>query len=768
MEPLTILGLVSNIVQLVDAGAKAAKVCQQIYKHGASIEDLRLADTSEQLHRCYSTLNSSLQSNQTPLTSQGAVDLKQLSEQCCESARSLHEELEALQKTQGGGYREALSKLIRRKRKASEIERHKARLDEYQKTLDTKVLVDIRQTLNGLSSEQCNRDIMLESKLGTLSASLASCNVSAATVLKAEIERAIEANKHEHEVTRNLMNLQIGDTMQTLKTAQAQQRESRKQQEMFLESLRFDDINSRLNDVSDSNTKTLGWIFDDEISRPWDSFSDWLKHGQKVYWINGKAGSGKSTLMKFITKDERTNQALKTWSNERPFIILTFYFWLSGSKLQRNTKGFLCSLMHQICLKNDRILESVYQNRDTIAEKRANSDWSLSELRDSLYFAIRLASHDGNVYIFLDGIDEFDQGEDVQDLLDFIKCLSEFQNVKFCISSRPEAYLEEHLSQHSKLRLQDLTKQDIEICIQDKLDEFFSRDPKNVTQKKRFDEFTELMTKKADGVFLWVHFALQSLLKGMRNEDDFQILFERLEELPSGMERLYEQMWKRLNGDERRYRAEASLYFSYHEFFPLPLFELMVAVHDDVLNEYLQDLRPQNIQEVAQRYEGLKKKILTRCAGLIEVANDDDDEESDDDDYDDDDDQEEEGEGEGRDHQSAEEDLSNLSDNENYEDDNDHSHQHVRHRLIPTELYRTKVRFLHRTARDFILNTATGHTIAGEPSLSYDQRFVNITKAQMASLLQGFGRFEDWSIRNIFHFVGNSETEYEIELLTEL
>jgi hypothetical protein len=52
--------------------------------------------------------------------------------------------LKSLQKSQAGGRREAFVKYVQTKKKAKEIESLKKKLDEYQKALDSKILVDIR------------------------------------------------------------------------------------------------------------------------------------------------------------------------------------------------------------------------------------------------------------------------------------------------------------------------------------------------------------------------------------------------------------------------------------------------------------------------------------------------------------------------------------------------------------------------------------------------------------------------------------------------
>ena len=49
MDPLTVLGLVSNIIQLVDTATNAYTLCHEIHKLGSSIEDSRLSYTNSQL-----------------------------------------------------------------------------------------------------------------------------------------------------------------------------------------------------------------------------------------------------------------------------------------------------------------------------------------------------------------------------------------------------------------------------------------------------------------------------------------------------------------------------------------------------------------------------------------------------------------------------------------------------------------------------------------------------------------------------------------------
>ncbi len=56
MDPISVLGLVANLVQLVDAAGNAFIICREIYSLGSSIQDTRMAFTSKQLHEAYAEL----------------------------------------------------------------------------------------------------------------------------------------------------------------------------------------------------------------------------------------------------------------------------------------------------------------------------------------------------------------------------------------------------------------------------------------------------------------------------------------------------------------------------------------------------------------------------------------------------------------------------------------------------------------------------------------------------------------------------------------
>ncbi|KAH9879586.1 hypothetical protein IAQ61_001404 [Plenodomus lingam] len=93
-------------------------------------------------------------------------------------------------------------------------------------------------------------------------------------------------------------------------------------QEKLLRSLEFTEQFTRYNAIKEKFENTFEWIYDSEqqqaksesgtISRRCSQkLKDWLVSDQPLFWIQGKPGSGKSTLVKFLYEDGRTRDILQ-------------------------------------------------------------------------------------------------------------------------------------------------------------------------------------------------------------------------------------------------------------------------------------------------------------------------------------------------------------------------------------------------------------------------------------------------------------------------
>ena len=99
-------------------------------------------------------------------------------------------------------------------------------------------------------------------------------------------------------------------------------------QRRFLESLYFPEIHARQEEIADAHKETFHWIFEQAGPRlrPCDSFVEWLESGSRTYWISGKAGSGKSTLMSYVCQHPQTQRCLEIWSAGRTVVTPRFFF----------------------------------------------------------------------------------------------------------------------------------------------------------------------------------------------------------------------------------------------------------------------------------------------------------------------------------------------------------------------------------------------------------------------------------------------------------
>ena len=396
----------------------------------------------------------------------------------------------------------------------------------------------------------------------------------------------------------------------------AQARERYRQR--FLESLYYPEIDRRQDTIIEAHQKTFQWVYDpgsfDTSTPRWDSMAEWLQKGDGIYWINGKAGSGKSTLMNYLCHDERTLGLLRVWSGTKKVLKPKYFFWSAGTTLEKSIEGLLRSLLYQILRELPSIIPLSCEDRSTLVPARDRHDefepiaiWTVRRLQNTFQNVLRQAVTTTSICIFIDGLDEITGDADA--VIAEITKMPSFA-VKVCLSSRPEQLYNDAFGSYAKLRLQDLTKSDIRTYVADRLEPWLCTEP-----EVKVSRMMSNIAYKAQGVFLWVDLIVKTLIKGLKHDDSFEQLQERLASTPTDIEAVYADMLSKI--DKAHYKEAAQLFQMAIVGLTESLLDVTLVLynHHDRISEI-------SVSDALKLCHRTQNRIPTICGGLLDIDED--------------------------------------------------------------------------------------------------------------------------------------------------
>ncbi|KAI1172834.1 hypothetical protein F4777DRAFT_581506 [Nemania sp. FL0916] len=599
MDPVSALGVAAASVQFLDALVKAYKAFQEIRSNAGStternkrlersiraaqtnlrdIQVLRASLTSSSTSR---GINSPVPELTTSLISKAGEILSLL-----EYVRGSNESISAVRAT------------IRALRKGKQIEQLYRALQEEQGTLDNVVQQSIPLSIDILAMQHSKEFTNLNT-------------MAQEHVLQLVKQRQVQ----EAHSTRMISELDGIKRDAELRQNESNRTERRKE---LYASLWFPEIDQRRREIKEPAPNTLNWLFESEDKDGnqlnWPSFKEWLREDTSMYWISGKAGSGKSTLMAHIVNDHRTRRELDTWRNGNELVILSFFFWRAGSELQKSITGLLRSLLYQLCYLRPAVADDVISY---LASPAGIPTWTERELLYYISKAIKSAQN-SRFCLFIDGLDEYkDQRDTLDELVDHLNRLQNLSNVKVCVSSRPELELVRRFQGLKRLRLQDLNYNDIETFVGQVLSKT------GIISDKDCIHLVREVVERSDGVFLWAALVTQSLKKGLIAGDRPDVTQKRLELLPKDMDSLFAKMLSDVDEVHRNLLAyyvrllmvnpssnmtRAGLIGARTALTNIPAI-VMGQVHEGTLS----------YEEFAKECQRTESQIISSSAGLIEI-----------------------------------------------------------------------------------------------------------------------------------------------------
>ena len=321
--------------------------------------------------------------------------------------------------------------------------------------------------------------------------------------------------------TKKMANLdsvcQISDTVQD---------EARR---YLIDLLGFDQIDARLWTLKTAQSKTCQWFLHKVEYTDWMS-PEKLQQHNGFLWVKGKAGAGKSILMKFLF-----SEAKKLAKSDPDIIVVSFFFNARGNDLEMTTVGLYRSLLLQV-FQVVPDLRVVLDGLDCNAQRLIRDHgWRIEILKKILADAVE-ALGKRTLIFFIDALDECNNDQ-VTDMISFFEDLGERAvdaqtHLHICFSSRH--YPTIVIRRGIEVILEDEKEHEVDITR-------YIKSNLKIGNSIQAGALSLDILKKAQGIFLWVALVIPILNKEY-GKGLVGTLRNRLKDIPSSLEKLFEMI----------------------------------------------------------------------------------------------------------------------------------------------------------------------------------------------------------------------------------
>jgi ankyrin repeat protein len=289
-----------------------------------------------------------------------------------------------------------------------------------------------------------------------------------------------------------------------------------------MRALSFDGMSDRLMEITPAYAETCSWILDRPEYLRWrDPDQRFSHHG--VFWIKGKAGTGKSTLMGCLHHHD--------CQQDRDGIIVSFFFNArSPDTLVKSTEGMYRCLLYQILTKLPRLKGELLHFQVPRPKEEA---WATERLEKALRIIVLGLAADERITCYIDALDECKTKEvrraigRFEDLAESV--ITKSIGFRICFSSR--YYPQITMRHHEEIQLDLLPEhmQDISRYIDGKL--IVPQRAKLNLSRKIFD--------RCSGIFLWVVLVVKELREKSDSGSTHSKLLSILDSIPAELEDLF-------------------------------------------------------------------------------------------------------------------------------------------------------------------------------------------------------------------------------------
>ncbi|KAH8598592.1 hypothetical protein B0O99DRAFT_615467, partial [Bisporella sp. PMI_857] len=378
----------------------------------------------------------------------------------------------------------------------------------------------------------------------------------------------------------------------------------------YLDSLAFPEMGHRQDEVLDARADSCAWILQHK------EYTTWRADNHGLLWIQGKPGSGKSTLMKRIFREFNKDGA-------RGRIYLAFFFHKRGTQLQQTPIGMFRTMIYQLLSQVpsasadfQRLYEEKRKFQGDIGK---DWEWRELELRRVLESSLVSAVKTHSIIIFVDALDE--AGEDsARRIVSYLHEVNELllnskHATSICFSCRHFPIIK--------------TNSGVHICVEDENHKDISTYTLAELQRQMHVQDRELgsddlnllqtrISNKASGVFLWVTLVIPVIVKQYNEGRASGEIFKALEEVPSDLGDIYKHILMLIDPKDRQRTLHLMQWICLAER-PLSLAELRFALASDDSSIHRFQYYAQESTGFVESDERMKKMTIALSGGLAEV-----------------------------------------------------------------------------------------------------------------------------------------------------
>ena len=388
----------------------------------------------------------------------------------------------------------------------------------------------------------------------------------------------------------------------------------------LLSSLRFRNMTAREVQIDEveAHQSTFEWLW--ASSNP---FVSWLQNLKPLFWVQGKPGSGKSTLINYVKGHSRTKDLLRI-SNGQPHqswrIIHFFFDFRARSETSNNFDGLLKALVYQLAQSIPGLRPLFEEIGSDKYVSNTLFDWTPKRPRNALLQGLDKCTK--NICIFVDGLDEYEG--DIHSQLDLIRLFQDIaakstsrRPIKLCLASRPEPIFLLAFRDTDGLQMQNYNYDGINKYVVWRFETVALNTNNNTNPEPRILALSISITTRSLGVFLWARFAVDELIEGIAGGEDSEQLEVRLSNIPPDLEDLYSRILQRIKEKHAANFKETSILIQLTCWAqrPLRLGELFVAFTFE-----MQGTKYSERSMYRASPEEFCNKIIARTGGFLELV----------------------------------------------------------------------------------------------------------------------------------------------------